>query len=371
MENKSILFFVYNFNTGGAEWVVTNLANEFVNNGLNVKLISIKKGKQLDVLDSKVKVAYFNGNLLKAVLELFRELLSNNFSVCFATQRGAAVILALVHLISFSKSKLIIREAASNFKNSFENRKVIVKPFWFLLFRMAYTRADKLIVNSFATEKDLRAAKIISPKYTKVFQIDNPVNIDYIIENSKESIKNEYGTPSEEVKTIVSIGRLVPKKNMDLVIKAIKSLLSHGLNYRLLIVGEGPERKKLQKLIREYDLIDNVFLLGHLNNPYPILKDADVFVLASSWEGFGMVIVEALALGVQVVATRIDSGPKQILLDGKFGCLVEVGDEKGIVDSIIKLIALPIAKEKLVNRAYDFDKKRIAQIYQSIIFAKL
>ena len=110
---------------------------------------------------------------------------------------------------------------------------------------------------------------------------------------------------------------------------------------RLIILGEGEDRPKLEALVRELGLEEDVALPGFVDNPYKYLKRAAVFVLSSRWEGLPTVLIEALALGTPVVATDCPSGPAEILKGGRWGRLVAVGDINGIAKAIKEMLVQP------------------------------
>jgi len=355
---------LFNFNRGGAEWVITNLYNEMYKNGISVNLISVKNGEMFIELDSHIDSRHFNGNYFKAFIYLFKLLRSNKYDVLFTTQRGATVFAYVVKLLSITRTKHIVREAASNFKDSLNRRNYLSRFLWKIGYILSYSNASKIIVNSIGTKNDLIKAGIILRKKMDIIHINNPVDIGRIQTLSKvENIKKN----NNNLKTIVSVGRLVHKKNFDVLIKAI-SIVKRNKEVFLIIVGDGPERDKLQKLVDSLGLNKYVSIVGYRSNPYPIINSADLFVLASKWEGFGMVIVEALALGVPVIASDIDSGPRYILENGKYGDLVPVDSVEELAESISKNLEKCVDKSILINRAMNFSKEIILKEYINILF---
>jgi glycosyltransferase involved in cell wall biosynthesis len=137
-----------------------------------------------------------------------------------------------------------------------------------------------------------------------------------------------------------------------------------------MILGEGEERPKLEALVRELRLEEDVALPGFVENPYKYMKRAAVFVLSSRWEGFGMVLVEAMALGTPVIATDCPSGPAEILEDGRWGRLVPVGDVHRLAEAILRVLK----EEKIgtsVVRASMFSVERILEDYANILGIKI
>jgi glycosyltransferase involved in cell wall biosynthesis len=119
----------------------------------------------------------------------------------------------------------------------------------------------------------------------------------------------------------------------------------------------------LETLIYELGLNGRVYMPGYLPNPFPVYRDADLFVLSSAFEGFGNVLVEAMAMGVPVVATRCPGGPREILAEARYGRLVPVGEPKTLGEAILSTLADPLDPEMLKIRAKDFSLERVGDIY--------
>lgn len=122
-------------------------------------------------------------------------------------------------------------------------------------------------------------------------------------------------------------------------------------------MGEGEDRGRLEYLIKELKLENNVSLLGFVENPYAYMQRSDVFVLSSRWEGFGNVLVEAMACGCPVVSTNCPSGPAEILENGEYGILVPVEDVEKMAKSIIKILTNKELREELSNKALKRSKE--------------
>ncbi len=107
---------------------------------------------------------------------------------------------------------------------------------------------------------------------------------------------------------------------------------------QLVFLGDGEERPKLERQVRELGLQDDVWMPGFVENPWKFMSKADVFVLSSKWEGLPTVLVEALALGMKVVSTDCEFGPRELLQDGKLGWLTPTGDAPAMAETIIKAL---------------------------------
>jgi glycosyltransferase involved in cell wall biosynthesis len=172
---------------------------------------------------------------------------------------------------------------------------------------------------------------------------------------------------------ITTVGRLVDLKDHPTLIRAFALVREHQ-EATLQIVGVGPNKERLIALAGELGVADDVHLLGWHDDPYSVLRESDIFVLSSTTEGFGIVLVEALACGLPAVSTDCKGGPREILEDGRSGLLVPVGDPEPMAAAILQLIedeGLYAAMSfRATKRASDFDLpqtgRRILQILSSL-----
>ncbi len=117
---------------------------------------------------------------------------------------------------------------------------------------------------------------------------------------------------------MLAAGRLTPQKDFSTLLRALK-IVRQNCDVRLVILGEGKQRAHLESLVKELGLESYVSMPGITRNPYAHMARADLFVLSSAWEALPTVLIEALAVGVPVVATDCVSGPREILQDGRCG----------------------------------------------------
>ncbi len=167
-------------------------------------------------------------------------------------------------------------------------------------------------------------------------------------------------------KIILAVGRLIMVKNFELLIRSFTRLKQHE-NLKLVILGGGGLRHSLQSQVNENGLSHVVSMPGWTLNPYAFIRCADVFVLSSKWEGFPMVLIEALACGCKVVSTNCSTSPKQILDHGRFGGLVPVDDEEAMSDAINNALASVRDREQLVNRALEFSPENFLIQFDQLI----
>lgn len=161
---------------------------------------------------------------------------------------------------------------------------------------------------------------------------------------------------------ILGAGRLSPEKDFATLIGGF-ALARRKRPMRLILLGEGPERESLERLIGQLGLKDEISMPGHLPNPISYMSHADVFVLSSLREGFPLVLAEALATGTPVVATDCPSGPAEILDHGRFGRLVKVRDAGGLAASILETLGEETDHERLRKRGEYFSVERAIDQY--------
>lgn len=178
------------------------------------------------------------------------------------------------------------------------------------LIRNLYPKAYKLVTNSKLLVKDLKE-KFNCPE-KKITVIYNPLDIDKIRKQANEPIENKY-KPLFDNPTIINCGRLDKSKNQENLILAFKIVLEEFPNAKLIILGEGSRRKRLEKLIRKNKLNNKVILFGNVENPQKYISKASIFAFSSLYEGFPNALLEALACSKAVISTDCPSGPREIL----------------------------------------------------------
>lgn len=152
---------------------------------------------------------------------------------------------------------------------------------------------------------------------------------------------------------LLGVGKLKPQKRFDTLLRAFARLRTTH-TARLVILGKGPGRRALWALARELGVADDVALPGFVSDPFPWMRHAAVFVLASAWEGLPSVLIQAMACGCPVVSTDCPHGPREILEGGVHGPLVPVGDDAALARAIAAVLDQPPAAERLRARAAAF-----------------
>ena len=136
---------------------------------------------------------------------------------------------------------------------------------------------------------------------------------------------------------IIAVGRLAKEKGFDLLLKAHKILIEEKVLHNIYILGEGPERKNLEKQIKKFSLENSFFLLGFKENPYPFIKEADVFIMPSRYEGYPIALMESIVLGKPIISTN-STGTKELLGNGEYGALVNANSVEELAVELKNMI---------------------------------
>jgi glycosyltransferase involved in cell wall biosynthesis len=201
----------------------------------------------------------------------------------------------------------------------------------------------------------------------KTHVIHNPIVLDHIRLRAREMPED---LPASDLPTVITIGRHVAQKDHETLIRAFALARQH-VPARLVILGQGPLRRELEQMAQDLSIADSIIFAGWSSNPFAWLSRSDLFVLSSRFEGFGNVIVEAMACGLPVISTDCPSGPREILRDGNDGVLVPVGNVDALASAITDVLSNERMRShlarKAVQRATDFDISVIAPQYEALL----
>jgi glycosyltransferase involved in cell wall biosynthesis len=224
---------------------------------------------------------------------------------------------------------------------------------------LLYRHADGIMAASNGVAEDLIETTRVKP--SRVTTIYNPIVTPALIKRAKETFDHPWFAPGH-MPVILGVGRLAGQKAFPVLIKAFAEVRKKYPS-KLLILGEGPERHELENLIKSLELGNDVSLPGFEENPVKYMSKASVFVLSSDYEGFGNVVVEALASGIPVVSTDCISGPGEILDKGRYGRLVPVGDWRAMSEAIIETLERPPSPSLLEAAVKRFEIDTIGSQY--------
>lgn len=222
-----------------------------------------------------------------------------------------------------------------------------------------YPKADAVIVPSQGLAEEMRKKVAVMPE--RLHFIENPIVTPELSAMADEPVDDPW-LREKRSPVILAVGSLEPRKDFATLLRAF-ARLRNRIPCRLIILGEGGERRRLEALAKELDVNGGLRLPGYELNPYRYMRRADAFVLSSRREGSGAVLVEALACGTPVVATDCPVGPAEILRDGEIGPLVAVGDEVALASAIEHVLVDPHNADVLRNAAEPFRSSRSAARY--------
>ncbi len=267
------------------------------------------------------------------------------------------------------------------------------------LIKFFYPHADKTVCVSKEIERILNEEYNVQNTQTIYNMMDIEENIKLSLEELPPEYKEIVVGHGEDHFNFINIGRLDRQKGQWFLIRSFKKVVDNFENARLFIIGEGDLKHDLEYLINEINLENNVFLLGKVENVFPFLGNCDCFVFTSLWEGFGLVLVEALSVNLPTISTDCKTGPREILcpeldLDteieypyyGNSGILIQtppnkfllnnidevplIKEENVLADLMIKIIEDEELQNKYSNgllQAENFDEKKIMAQWNELL----
>jgi glycosyltransferase involved in cell wall biosynthesis len=234
------------------------------------------------------------------------------------------------------------------------------------LLRRMYPEADRIIAVSRGVADDLSNLVGLPPE--RVTTVYNPVVDSELAKKAEAPIDHPWFVPGAPP-VIIAAGRLAEQKDIPTLLQAFAQVRAQR-QARLLLLGEGEMRRKLEALARELGVDQDVSLPGFTSNPFAYMAGAAVFVLSSAYEGLPGVLIQALACGCPVVSTNCPGGAAEILENGQYGRLVPVGDPAAMAQAIIATLEAPPDRGLLQKRALLFSVDRAVEQYLEVLFAR-
>lgn len=365
---KKVVFYLSDFQSGGTEWFALRLARELKDKGIMpLFLVSQKKGELIKLIRSEFDTTVLNGKgynlgaLLLTLPATLRFLKQHKPDALISGLPLLNIIAAIAIQFTKHPCKLIAVEHMRHNEdgNVFFRMKQKIKQH---LTCWVHKRATNVVCVSKTVLNDM--VKGVCGDAYKPQLIYNP-----IVPSNVESLKNEVVSHrwinNKKAPLLLAIGRLLPVKDFETLLRAFKGLLETQ-DAKLLLLGEGTEIEGLETLIAELKIQNHVSMPGTVDNVFPYLKAADIFVLSSTNEAFGNVIVEALACGTPVVSTDC-GGPREILEDERFGLLVPPSNPAALKEAIIKALKREHDANALIERSKDFSGKAAADAYIKLL----
>lgn len=353
---ERIAFYITSLEGGGAERNTALIASEMARRGHPVLVIADRKtGPNLDLLDSRIEVCGLSGGNAAHIGQLRRRLRDWRADIVFA-RLGLCPIVAALAQITGGRWRTVI-----SYHNPYDPKTHFgVRLSWWtasLLSRLTY--------RTLGMSQDVIDQLVLSyrAQRRKCLMISNPIDLE------KMDVQRTTPLPDDFPKArpyLLSVGRLVEQKGYPDLIAAY-SLVADKIEEDLVILGEGPLEAELRAQIAAAGLSERIHLVGYDPNPFPIYAGARLFVLASHWEGFGNVILEALACGTPVVVTNCPGGPKDILDHGRYGTLVPIKQPEALAEAIESALVIPPDSAHLRARAEEFRLTRVTDLYLDLV----
>ena len=354
---KEVIIFMPSIEGGGVEKNLFLVSNYLAKRIKSLKVITISK-KFKKKFNKSVKIISLESNIwddfsrrvkyFLSIILLINEILKNKNIVVMSFQANIYCILICklfsITVISRSNSAPIGWS-----KNLFKKK----------IFEIGLRLADKIIVNSIEFKRDLK--KEFNINATCIY---NPLNKNEILDKSKKKSAKIF--KSNKKLRILNIGRFTDQKDQLTLLKSLNNL-KNDILFEACIVGRGMLKKKLQKYISNNNLNKYVKIIDFVDNPYPLIKQTNLFVLSSKFEGLPNVLLESLVLKKFIISSDCRTGPKEILLNGKGGFLFNVGDHKMLEKKIKYFHLNKIKCQKMMMNSYKslkrFDYNKNLKMY--------
>jgi glycosyltransferase involved in cell wall biosynthesis len=316
VKKQLILFTLPNLNGGGAERVIINIIKSLDRDKFDIKLLLIDKiGVYFEYVPEYVEIISLDVKRVRNALpKLIRAINDIKPDIIFSTLNRMNILVLLASYFIDKNIKLYVREPnlpSAQIKNNNLS-------WWYkMMIKILYPRAYKIVAQTDEMNEEIH--RYFGIKKEKIITFINPIDKETIDKN----LQNAQNPFEEGYENFVAVGRLSYQKGFDLLIEAFSDVVKENNNYRLYILGEGEERKNLEKLINKYNLGKNVFLEGFQSNPHKYIKYAKAFILSSRWEGLPNVVLESLYIGTPVVMTKVNEYCERLIVENGFGVVTQ------------------------------------------------
>lgn len=353
---------------GGLERVQLNIAKAMHAEGIDVSIVAgqvIANVEQelpstLPVIElAKAGPRYFPAALVRSLRRMKPD-------VVFTTSNDVACLLLTLRLLFFRDMRVIATQhlSVSAPRRSARGLRRAKLELIRIAMRLLLPTAERVVAVSEGVAQDIKQE--LSPQSVNAHVIYNPiVTPDF---DARMGRAQTWPWADRDLPTIIFVGRLAPVKRLDLLLDSFQSL-SRITPSRLLIVGTGPLQNEIEQRIQREGLDAYCKLTGFIENPLPLVSASSVLVLSSDYEGFGNVLVEAMACGTQVIATDCPYGPAEILGRGQFGQLIPVNDVSALAAALRKSLLgeFHVPTDSLKARAQDFTIERAMNRYLELL----
>ena len=366
-----ILFVTNNMGLGGAEKKIVDLANGLCENGFEIAILAFdakdEKGIRIKDLSPRIQIITLATRCNLPIVSLCRRFYETvkairrwNPDVVYSNLWNANLFAAVAGKLSGTG---VVLEVSNSEAIEIERKKSRTLTRFYR--KSVYRLADAIT----AVSKGAACEAKDIYNLPHVETIYNGIDIEDVTARSNipgDTVPHAYFR--DEPPVVVATGRLQKQKGYRHLLEAFR-IVSEATEARLIIIGEGNLKDELRRTVKSLGMEDRVAMVGAVE-PYPFMRHGDIFAHSALHEGFGIVLVEAMSLGMPVVSTDCNYGPGEIIENGKNGLLVPVGDPRKMASRIIRLIGDKDLRsslgEKAKERARRFNSDAMVSGYEEI-----
>ena len=343
MRKERVVGVIHQLDGGGAEKMMVKILNHFISKDIEVHLVIFKNiGENKKLLSDKVEVHDLNKpSVSRGLVNCLKTIYHIKPTIVLSGIGHLNLILSpFIPLMKrlLPSSRWIARETSIISLKA--QREGHTKLFNFLS-KQFYHHYDLVITQSEDMQNDLK--RNYPKMYEKSIIINNPVTVEKIEKMGLE--ENPFSQEGERVE-LVTVGALRGEKQHEFMLELLTLLPS---KYFLTIVGTGSREEELKGLAEELHISERVNFVGYQSNPFPYVKNADIFLLTSAYEGLPNVLLEANALGTPIVAFNCQGGVSEIIEQGANGFYVPLGDIESLKERIEKIDELKLSSDEMIE----------------------
>jgi glycosyltransferase involved in cell wall biosynthesis len=359
-----ITLVITNLESGGAERVISIMANHWAKKDWLVRLLTFDDGSTPPFYDLDSRIRLIPLGIYKASSNPAAAIVNNlkRISVLRRAIRDSKpdVVISFLSFVN-TLALLATRGLGVPVVVSERNNPLMdpIGPVWKLLRRWTYMFEAQIVVQTKRAQASFPPA--IQARTT-------------VIPNPVPPLPQAEHTPTDVMlakPALVAMGNFYPQKGFDLLLKALARLKDRHPAWTLTILGEGPLRTQIESLRDALGLNGRVHLPGRVKNPHHVLKQADLFVLSSRWEGWPMALAEAMSCGLPVIAADCRMGPREIVRDGVDGVLVPPEDVEALAAAMDKLMSDESTRKRLASRAREvterFPLEKVMSMWEELL----
>ena len=330
---KKILFAAYTLDVGGIETALVNLLNELIKKYDITLVLEKKQGVFLSDLDYRVNVIKYCPSQNKNVF--IRKLINLIKRICFIVKNKNRFDFAASFATYSRAGSFCARTASKNsalwchakYSKLFENKEEMKEFFA----ELQYQKFSRIVFVSKEGADDFK--KVFPEKKNSIMVCNNLIDYKKILEKSEEKIDFE----KNDIPLFINVSRHEEKqKRLTRIIEASKILNDEKYEFKVLMIGNGPDNNKYKEMVKDKKLENNIVFLNEIKNPYPYFKIADSLILTSEYEGYPVVFVEAMILGLPILTTNISDSKEEI--DNKYGIVLNDSKPEEIAKRMKEII---------------------------------